>query len=308
MITKPVVDVLLGTYNGGKYLEEFLNSLINQQGVSINLIASDDGSTDETINILRLCKDKFLSFKLVKGPGNGAAQNYISLLHYSQNRFAAFADQDDIWDSQHLINSVDRLNSYTDIPALSYTAVREVYENMKKPERIWPSREQTVNVYSILFNNYARGCTIVLNKSAVDLINSRTPKHIVMHDWWALQVVFAHGEVIFSEKPGLFYRIHDSNAIGVPHRWKSYRNFLKQLILGKWGPMGQARTLKDLFGDSMDLEFRLTLDEFLKLQRFSLKRIFAKTGVKFFKPEKNVNEISMTFKEFLIPIASRNWK
>ena len=79
-------------------------------------------------------------------------------------------------------------------------------------------------------------------------------------------------------------------------------------MLGKWGPMGQAKALKDLFGDSMDLEFRLTLDEFLKLQRFSLKRIFAKTGVKFFRPEKNVNELSMRFKECLIPIASRNWK
>ena len=308
MIAKPVVDVLLGTYNGGKYLEEFLNSLIQQHDVSINLIVSDDGSTDKTIDILKLYKDRFPGFKLVRGPGKGAAQNYLSLLHYSQNRFAAFADQDDIWDSRHLINSVDRLNSYSDIPALSYSAAIEYYEDKKKPERIWPDRNQITNFDSILFKNYARGCTIALNKSAVDLINSRTPKHIVMHDWWALQVVFVHGEVIFAENPEVFYRIHDSNVIGVPHRWKSYRNFLKQLMLGKWGPMGQAMELNDLFGNSMDLELRLTLDEFLRLQRFSLRQIFKRISHKFFAKEEFVNEISLRFIVFLIPIAARNWK
>ena len=307
-MVKPVVDVLLGTYNGEKYLEEFLNSLIDQYGVSINLIASDDGSTDKTLDILELYKDKFLGFKLVNGPRKGAAQNYLLLLHYSQNRFVAFADQDDIWDSRHLINSVDRLNSHPDIPALSYTAVREVYESKIKSERIWPATDQIVNLNSILFRNYARGCTITLNKSAVDLVNSRSPKHIVMHDWWVLQVVFAHGQVIFSENPELLYRIHNSNNIGIPSRWKAYKDFLKQLIRGKWGPMGQARDLKNLFGDSMSSESRLILDEFIKLQNFSLKWVLKKVGPKFFAEEKIANEISARVVVLLIPIVARNWK
>jgi glycosyltransferase involved in cell wall biosynthesis len=228
--SRPTVEVLLGTYNGEKYLNEFLDSLVNQELVVINLIVSDDGSVDQTLKILDTYKHKFSGFRLVEGPKKGAALNYLSLLQLSQCEYVAFADQDDIWHSNHLINSVNRLRFHPNTPALSYSAMLEKHENNRKPERTWPKSNQIFDLRSILVQNYARGCTIAMNKKAVELINSRFPKFVSMHDWWVLQVVLVHGNVVFSEKPELIYRVHSSNDTGIPSRSKRYLNFLKQFL------------------------------------------------------------------------------
>jgi glycosyltransferase involved in cell wall biosynthesis len=308
MSDKPNIDVLLGTFNGGRYLAEFLDSLLSQESVIVNLIVSDDGSTDDTRSILNEYRNKFEKFQFLDGPRKGAARNYSDLLRCGQNEFTAFADQDDIWDSNHLINSVDRLAQFKDVAALSYSAMREIYENSEKPERVWPQPHQIFDLNSIIFQNYARGCSIVLNKKAVDLINRKFPTHVIMHDWWALQVVFAHGRIVFGEIPELTYRIHDSNTIGIPNRWESYKTFIKHLIDGKWGPYGQAKELADQYGQTMDKSSLQILENFLILRNFSLKRTYNAFTSQVTYKEKITTEISLRFALFLIPIASRNWK
>ena len=305
---KPKVDVLLGTLNGEKYLAEFLESLLAQESVSINLIVSDDGSVDRTLDILGIYKDRFPSFQFVPGPKQGAAKNYLFLLRLVKNEFAAFADQDDIWDRGHLIKSIERMKNLNETPALSYSAMREVYENHKMPERIWPTKHSISNLNSILLQNYARGCSMVFNKKAVELITKITPKYLIMHDWWALQVIFTHGKILFGSNPELTYRIHESNSIGIPTRWNSYTNFIRELIVGKWGPFGQAKELNEIFGETMNEEARVILRHFLELQKFSLSRILSLFTQRISFKEKIEYDVSFRFALFLIPIATRKWK
>jgi glycosyltransferase involved in cell wall biosynthesis len=304
----PIVDVLLGTLNGEKYLSIFLESLLNQESVSVNLIVSDDGSVDQTLNILNEYKDKFQSFQLIAGRKKGAAQNYLSLLRLAQNDFVAFADQDDIWNSDHLINSIDRLKCGLDVPALSYSAMIETHENAKRPERIWPQEHEIKNLNSILIQNYARGCTIVLNRKAVNLINSVRPSQIVMHDWWVFQVIFTHGQLFFGRTPEIIYRIHSSNNIGIPTRWKSYRNFMRQLVTGKWGPFGQAQDLMNFYGETMNIASNKILKNFLASQLFSMRQVISLIAQRIYYKEGIVEEVSFRFALVLVPIATRNWK
>ena len=77
---KDHVDVLLGTFNGADYLAEMLGSLAQQEDVIINLIASDDGSTDGTLEILESFKHEFNSMQILSGPGTGPANNFVSML------------------------------------------------------------------------------------------------------------------------------------------------------------------------------------------------------------------------------------
>ena len=53
MMSKPLIAVLLATYNGEKYLAEQINSIIYQKEVNIHLYISDDGSSDQTIHIIK---------------------------------------------------------------------------------------------------------------------------------------------------------------------------------------------------------------------------------------------------------------
>ena len=76
----PEVEVLLATFNGASYLQEFLGSLAHQEGVKIHLRVSDDGSTDRTLEIVNSFKDQFASFNIYSGPCNGPSANFFSLI------------------------------------------------------------------------------------------------------------------------------------------------------------------------------------------------------------------------------------
>ena len=306
----PSIDVLLATYNGAEFLPELLDSLIAQTNVNISLIVSDDGSTDQTLEIIQRYSSHFLEFKLVTGPKKGPAKNFFSLLKLSTNEYAALADQDDIWDPNHLINSINRVKENPNTPALSYSALREMDNRTGTINRIWPEKDYIKDLNSIILNSVARGCTIVLNRKAVELINTKTPQNEAMHDWWILLVIATHGTVKFGPAPEITYRLHENNQIGIPNitgRVMSYAKTLKHVKTGKWAPYGQALELSRLYGKTMkakdQLDLKLFLDQ-LKSTPRNFKYIFSR------KTFRNTirEELSLRVIFILAPLMTRNWK
>ena len=102
------VQVLLATHNGEKYLREFLESLVTQTGVIIELLVSDDNSTDGTIEILKMYEEKFASLSVFNGPEQGPARNFFSLLQKANSDYVALADQDDIWNLVNYMRSLKK--------------------------------------------------------------------------------------------------------------------------------------------------------------------------------------------------------
>lgn len=306
----PWIDVLLASYNGEEFLPELLDSLVAQIDVNISLIVSDDGSTDQTIEIIKQYAPKFQEFKIVAGPKKGPSKNFLSLLKLSTKEFAALADHDDIWDPNHLINSINRIKNSPTIPALSYSSVRELNNRTGTITRIWPEKNYIKDLNSIIVQNFARGCTIVLNKKGVELINTKSPESEVMHDWWILLVIATHGKVEFGQRPEITYRLHETNHVGIPRRSKALFTFaktLKHIKTGKWEPFGQILELSRLYGPSMQQNSLEDLNLFLNIQRpkfKNLKFIFSK---KFFRIEIR-EEIGMRIIFLLAPFMTRNWK
>ena len=247
----PEVDVLLATYNGEKYIEELLVSLENQNDVDINLIISDDGSSDSTLKIASQFGENFKSLKIVHGPGKGPALNFHRLLIESSSKYIAFADQDDIWLADHLKNSISRIDNYPGIPVLTYSSVTEFFEDGRK-DRVWPGDLIIQSISIIAFQNFARGCTIVMNSLAKDLLISKPFQNIVMHDWWAYLVLKTCGLAIYSNVPEVRYRIHDTNFIGLERKHAFKR--LKMVWGKNWEPVLQLKSLLDLYGTYMKIE------------------------------------------------------
>jgi len=119
----PQIAILLTTYNGARFLDEQIQSIIKQSYTHWVIHASDDGSTDATLAIL-LCHQKVLGaerLSLYHGPQQGFAQNFMSLVRNIAIRadYYAFCDQDDIWLPDKLARSVHRLAQLPqDKPAL----------------------------------------------------------------------------------------------------------------------------------------------------------------------------------------------
>ena len=101
-----------------------------------------------------------------------------------------------------------------DGPTLYCSAVNLVGEDLKfiRVHRRCVRRPSFENA---LVENIATGCTIVLNRPAIDLLASRVPKDFLMHDAWSYLVVAGCGYIVYDPRPQVLYRLHGSNTVGV---------------------------------------------------------------------------------------------
>lgn len=83
-----------------------------------------------------------------------------------------------------------------------------------------------------ILQNIATGCTIVLNRVAINLLQKHFPNtdKVLMHDWWVYLVVSAFGEVIFDDNAYIDYRQHEENVIGVRNGLRFWRQRLARLL------------------------------------------------------------------------------
>jgi len=265
------VEVLLATYNGEKYLAEQLDSLLAQTEVSISLVVSDDGSQDRTLEILSSYKDSFTEFKVLQGPKNGAQANFFYLISQSKSDYVALCDQDDIWETDHLKNSLTRLKSGT--PGVTFSAVMEFSNIKAKTPKVWPRKIRIGRIENILFENPARGCTIVMNRSFINILMDKIPTYSIMHDWWIALVGMSYECLTSTEKPEVRYRIHENNAVGpTPSIKTRFRRLGKILQSGSLLTIDQIRDLYSIHSDRMNDRMRRSLSTWVPPLRSSIVR------------------------------------
>ncbi len=212
------VTILLATYNGGRMLQPQLDSFLRQTHKDWSLIVSDDGSTDDTRDTVqefaRLHPNKRIT--LIRGPQNGSAQNFLSLLRAAGGTpFIAFSDQDDVWLADKLARAIDALQG-CEGPA-GYGSSTIIADTDLTPLRFSLKIRKTPSFANALVQNIAGGNTMVFNRAAMDKLQpaSRLAGRIVAHDWWCYQIVTGiGGDLIFDPIPGLLYRQHSANQIG----------------------------------------------------------------------------------------------
>ena len=217
----PLVAILLATYQGERYLPEQLDSFARQTYGNWRAWASDDGSTDQTLPILRRYQAQWTPGQLtiLQGPAQGSSRNFVSLTHNPdiQADYYAYSDQDDIWEDDKLERALAWLKTQSaDKPALYCTRTRLVDANNQEIG-LSPNFTRPPGFANALMQNITGGNTMVFNHAARRLLClAGQDTEIVIHDWWAYLVVTACGGAVrFDPEPGLRYRQHDGNLIGM---------------------------------------------------------------------------------------------
>jgi glycosyltransferase involved in cell wall biosynthesis len=214
------VAILLCTHNGARFLNPQLDSFVTQTHGAWTLWASDDNSTDETLNILRARAAAWAPGKVhvLKGPGAGSSANFLSLACNSDIRadYFSYADQDDIWHPDKLERAVTWLDTVPrDKPALYFSRSILVDEQGRD---LGPSRlfSKTPDFKNAIVQNIGGGNTMVFNQAAREVLQAAGPKvDVVVHDWWTYMCVTGAGGRVFSDTaPTLQYRQHGGNQIG----------------------------------------------------------------------------------------------
>ncbi|MCR4717368.1 MAG: glycosyltransferase family 2 protein [Lachnospiraceae bacterium] len=214
------IEVMLASYNGEKYIRTQLDSILKQdcekKGVAnIHITVRDDGSTDETVAIVREYVDKYPEkIRLVRGENVGVIRGFFTMLkHANTADYYAFSDQDDYWLPEKLSVAISHLDT-DDVPRLYSSATRLVDSDLKEIDSAINRSDIKPSFRNAMLENVATGCTCVFNEALRAEVLYRLPVHIYMHDWWLYLVATAFGEYYYDETPYILYRQHEGNVLG----------------------------------------------------------------------------------------------
>ena len=220
-----MVDILLSTYNGSKYLKEFISSLITQTFKDFRLIIRDDGSTDETLQILEDLKRRNPEKVEITEDnlGNlGPCKSFLNLLKKAEAKYIMFADQDDAWLSEKIELTLKKMieleNKYgEETPILIHTDLKVVDEKLKiVADSFWKYQGLDPHYKALnylLVQNNVTGCTVMINNALKNLVQI-IPERAIMHDWWLALVASAFGVIEYIPKPTILYRQHQAQNTG----------------------------------------------------------------------------------------------
>lgn len=220
-ISKPyLVTVIMSTYNGEKYIEAQLNSLLEQSGVLINLLVRDDGSRDNTVTIVNSYSDKFNHVRVIKGNNVGATASFFSAAKSALDDefkadFYAFCDQDDIWLPDKLIIGIKKIcDKNKNMPVLYFSNLMLMNTDGKLMGKLLDDSVVCCNKYNAMAAIYTYGCTCVFNKCALEKFCCLYENNIIFHDNWMYAVCVFLGEAVYDTKPNILYRQTGSNVSG----------------------------------------------------------------------------------------------
>jgi glycosyltransferase involved in cell wall biosynthesis len=279
MTVQGSVAVLACIYNGEPFLAEQLESLAAQTFPHIDLILSDDGSTDgsrERLATFGLSWRKG-RFEIVQGPGKGFAENFRSQIvnEAIEADYFAFCDQDDIWAPDKLSTAVDWLaRQAPDRPAL-YCSRTRIVDNSGRPVAYSPLFTAPPSFRNAIVQSIAGGNTMVMNAAARRLMAEASRRAgFVSHDWWCyMMVTGAGGAMRYDPVPRIGYRQHEGNLVGSNDSILSRlgrSTFLLRGGFSAWTDRNIAglRACEDLLTD----EARQVLDRFDRLRGMFLPR------------------------------------
>ena len=201
-----MISVCIATYNGERYIRQQIESIVCQLNVDDEIIVSDDGSTDGTLDIVKGIGDKRI--KIIEGPGRKSPiLNFECALKASKGDFIFLSDQDDVWKPDKVEICMKWLKTYNCV-----VSDAEVTDNRLKP--LYSSLYAIMQVrqgriYNTIWKNGYTGCCMAFRRDVVEA-SLPFPKDIPMHDIWIGNVAAYKYNVIFIPDRLIHFRRHEN--------------------------------------------------------------------------------------------------
>ena len=220
-----MIDVLMSTYNGARFLGAQIESVLDQDHRDFRLLVRDDGSTDETVEILQKYAATDPRIKIVEdGHGNlRAFASFMKLVERSDAPYFMYADQDDVWLPGRIskllaaIKAVEA-ESGPDTPAVVFSdlAIADEDLNVIGPS-LWQFQQFDPNISRnwkhLLAQNVVLGCAMIAN-AAARKISLPYRLHDMPHDQWVAVNASRYGRIEFIRDATILYRQHGDNHSG----------------------------------------------------------------------------------------------
>ncbi|HEY7674420.1 MAG TPA: glycosyltransferase family 2 protein [Burkholderiales bacterium] len=288
------VDILVATYNGARFLGPQIESLLMQKGVSFRILVRDDGSTDETPELirryLRLRPDCIVP---IDGSENlGAVATFARLLSQAKAPYAALCDQDDVWEPCKLESSLKVMREMEDrhgvgTPLLVHSDLKVVDESLRlQHPSFWRYSgfdPRNAGLARLLIKNTVTGCASLVNRALIRLALP-IPQAALVHDYWLALVAAATGQIGAVAEPLVAYRQHRHNLIGArAYDWKAIAGRLSQGLTWDIGALRrQAAALSERCRTLLTPENQALIDDFIGLPELTWigrRRLLLRRGI-----------------------------
>lgn len=287
------VQVLMAVYNGSAFLREQIDSIINQSYTNWELLVSDDGSEDTSLELIHEYCDRDPRIHLcLEGKRYGSAKaHFMALTRIANAPYIMYADQDDVWDEDKIELTLNALKQQgkdeQKLPLLACTDLRVVDVNLKPihPSMLKYSNmdASTLDFGYFLASCIATGCTIAINQPLLKLLQKECEiDSIIMHDWWASLVASAFGKVIYLNRQTISYRQHHNNSVGADQfsALSSLRKIKDRSTVAE-SAVRQTHELIDVYGNKMPEKKRQQAEAILAItQKGIISRIILLTKAK----------------------------
>lgn len=277
-----MINILLSSFNGQRYLHEQLSSLSAQTcDKSISFLFRDDGSSDESFDILQAFASKTtVNAILLENTVNfGIKKSFETLLNQalqSDTEHIMFCDQDDVWKSDKVVKTIAKMEEmereYPNQPLLIHsnltivdTDLYVLHPSFWTYQNIEPSKD---SLNHLLLHNTVTGCTMMINRALAEKVQ-HIPDEAIMHDWWIAMVASVFGQIGYVDEPLVLYRQHGGNDTGAKqYSWRYWLNrFMQKPSLEKY--IVQARAFLECYHNQLTPEHIEMLEAVSKLKHMN---------------------------------------
>lgn len=211
------VLVLMATYNGERFLNEQIESVLSQEKVQVSLLIRDDGSTDNTTQLLEKWAKKD-NVNWYQGKHLNVPFGFYELMEKASKTdfdYISLCDQDDVWDKDKLIAAVHQLDKLPQRTLKLYYCGQRIVDEQCNVLSVHQLNLKRSMRARFLLSDIA-GCTAVFNKELLKAVMEYKPNYMLMHDTWLLKVCLSlGGSVIVDPDAHMNYRQHGNNAVGL---------------------------------------------------------------------------------------------
>lgn len=203
-----LVSVVIPAFNAEQHIKECIDSVLNQTYKNLEIIIIDDGSTDNTIDVITAYKDEKIKLFKQKNSGSAVARNYA--IKQASGIWIAFIDSDDIWLPEklqkQLENCSDHVWSHTDMFFYG-----DIYPEHTKTSDLTPKHSGLI-LKSLLIENSIGTSSVVINRKIFDELGGFNTDYRALQDWDFWLRVAEKYQVCYLDEPMVYYRVHSSSV------------------------------------------------------------------------------------------------
>ena len=206
-----LVSVVVGTYNGSKYIETQLQSIIEQTYSNLEVIIVDDASNDDTVAIVQNIAKKHKHISAYTFNDNlGYIKNFERGIALAKGDLIALSDQDDWWHPSKIKTLVEHIND-EDLIYCDSAFVNEELQLTGKRFSTIKNLFSSTNPLNFLIDNCVSGHAMLFKKTLFEKAQP-FPK-LVPHDWWLTYLAALNNGITYIDEPLVYYRHHEDNVI-----------------------------------------------------------------------------------------------